>query len=107
MDFLLNDALKDKHISKSSLAKLLGVSKPTVLKLCNGTANSINFDVLEKLCIILDCTPNDLFKFENTSNGVDLRKTQIYLNSLISSDEFIELIKNTIEDLENKKDDTK
>jgi DNA-binding Xre family transcriptional regulator len=40
-----------------------GFSKSTVTRLINYRISSINMKFLEKLCIILKCTPNDLLRW--------------------------------------------
>ena len=37
----------------------------TVNKLCDNTLTALQLETIEKLCEILECTPNDLFIFEN------------------------------------------
>lgn len=59
-----------KYIDKSSLtqtkiAELTGLSFPTINSLYKGSSKSIYFDTLEKLCNILQCTPNDLLEIDS------------------------------------------
>jgi len=37
----------------------------TVNKLCDNTLTGLQLKTIEKLCAILECTPNDLFIFED------------------------------------------
>lgn len=71
MKILINDKLEAFNISKNKLSKMLGVSYPTILDLCNGTASSIRFEVLEQLCSIFHCTPNDILVPENDMSVPD------------------------------------
>ena len=42
------------------LAKTTGISYPTIHNLVNNKTESIKFEVIEKICSALNCTPNDL-----------------------------------------------
>lgn len=59
-----------KYIDKSNftqtkIAELTGLSFPTINSLYKGNSKSIYFDTLEKLCDILQCTPNDLLEIDS------------------------------------------
>lgn len=69
MKISIQNKLREMNMSKAELSRKLEVSYPTVLEICNGTAVSIRLDTLEKLCRILQCTPNDILTFENNSNA--------------------------------------
>ena len=69
MKISIQNKLREMNMSKAELSRKLEVSYPTVLEICNGTAVSIRLDTLEKLCNILQCTPNDILTFENNSNA--------------------------------------
>ncbi len=53
-----------KKISMYRLAKDTGVAYSTLWKLKTGRVNSIDFDVLAKICDYLECKPNDLLVIE-------------------------------------------
>lgn len=57
-------------ISKNKLAQQLGISYPTMLDMYNGESTSIKFDTLEKLCNILQCTPNDILIFDSKQENI-------------------------------------
>ena len=42
------------------LAKESGVGYKTLHKLARGRADSIKFDILDKICTLLECTPGDV-----------------------------------------------
>lgn len=46
------------------LAKTTGISTNNVSNICNGTS-SIRLDTIEKICLALECTPNDIFETDN------------------------------------------
>ncbi|MES2764207.1 MAG: helix-turn-helix transcriptional regulator [Bacteroidota bacterium] len=46
-----------------------GFTRYTAHILLNNTKEGINFDHLEKLCLLLSCSPNDLFTWRNTNSS--------------------------------------
>ncbi len=46
------------------LAKETGVSYNNLHRIATKKAKVMSFEVLEKICIALDCKPNDLFQIE-------------------------------------------
>ena len=56
----LSEILGRKRIKMSELARLAGVNKNTVLNLYHGRSTRIEFEVLNKLCNILECSPADI-----------------------------------------------
>ena len=45
----------------SDAEKKIDLARSTLYRLYNNEATRIDFDSIEKLCKLLDCTPNDLF----------------------------------------------
>lgn len=45
----------------SDAEKQTDLARSTLYRLYNNEATRIDFDSIEKLCKLLDCTPNDLF----------------------------------------------
>ncbi len=43
----------------------MGMSYQNFMKMLNNQTKSIQYANIEALCVILECTPNDLFKFED------------------------------------------
>lgn len=96
-------------ISKSELSKMLGISYPTMLSIYNGEATSIRLDTLEKLCLILTCTPNEILKFEVDKNYLETEETNVfgfpYINQLKNRTEnFDKLLDHATIDLKIEKD---
>ncbi len=56
----LSRILGEKRIKMSELAEEAGLAKNTVLSLYHERAKGITFEVLDKICITLDCQPGDL-----------------------------------------------
>lgn len=64
MKVKLQEILDNRNISIYSLSKEIGVAQNNLSKLVKGETTSIKYDILEKLCNILDITPNDIFEVE-------------------------------------------
>lgn len=57
----INEILKEKGKTPYWLGKQTGISQNNICKICNGETSTIRFETLEKICIALDCSVNDLF----------------------------------------------
>ncbi|MGL4789838.1 MAG: helix-turn-helix domain-containing protein [Anaerotignaceae bacterium] len=53
--------LKRNNKTKYWLYKRLGMSYQNFNKMVNNQTSSIRYEVLEEICNLLNCTPNDLF----------------------------------------------
>jgi len=60
----LKQLLKDKDKSLLALSNETGISYNTLHRIKENTAQGITYEVLEKICINLDCTPNDLLEIQ-------------------------------------------
>lgn len=124
MKFILPKILEERGISKLQFSKDIGVSYPTIDNLCNGETQGIKFYILENICNVLNCMPNDLFEYtdilndtqgynastNNTKKRQDLR-IEAYKNELrkfIETKEFQNVVEDLLLDVANKcnKDDT-
>lgn len=56
----------DKKINKTQLCKAAGITTNAMAKL--GRDESVPLETLEKICIVLDCTIDDIVEF-NQSEG--------------------------------------
>ena len=61
----LSEILGRKRIKMSELAQKAGLNKNTVLNLYHDRSTRIEFEVLNKLCNILECTPSDILHHES------------------------------------------
>lgn len=61
----VQNLLNEKGRTRYWLVKEMQTTYKTVNKLCDNTLTGLQLETIEKLCDILDCTPNDLFIFEN------------------------------------------
>lgn len=57
----VNEILAEKDKSIYWLAKQTGISANNMGNICNGKTSIIRFDTLERICKVLECTPNDVF----------------------------------------------
>jgi len=64
MQIKIDDVLNENGKSRYWLAKEIGVTYPTMLNLCNNNTTSIKFEIMEKICKVLNCKPNDIFKID-------------------------------------------
>ena len=55
------ELLKKQRKSKYWLYKQLGMSYQNVNRMINNETISIRFETIETLCLLLNCTPNELF----------------------------------------------
>jgi putative transcriptional regulator len=58
--------LGERRIKMADLAKSAGVNKNTILTLYHERAKGITFEVLDKICVALDCQPGDLLERVNS-----------------------------------------
>ena len=57
--------MKEKHVSQYQLLKS-GIDNKTLDSLKKG--ENVTLLTIEKLCTILDCTPNEIVKFDRNNN---------------------------------------
>ena len=73
MYIYLDEQIQQKKITRYKIAKDLDVPYSTIFNITNGNTTSISFAMLEKLCIELNCTPNDILFFgERKPNGCSI-----------------------------------
>ena len=56
------DLLEKKGHTKYWLYKQLGMSYQNFSKMVNNETKSIRYENIETICLLLECTPNDLFE---------------------------------------------
>ncbi|MDE6659394.1 MAG: helix-turn-helix transcriptional regulator [Eubacterium sp.] len=57
----VQNILNEKEKTRYWLVKEMQTTYKTVNKLCDNTLTGLQLETIEKLCEILDCTPDDLF----------------------------------------------
>ena len=60
----IKDLLKKKNKTKYWLVKNMESDYQSISDMMDNKTKGIRFDTIEKLCKLLDCSPNDLFKFK-------------------------------------------
>ena len=53
-----------KGMNRNQLAKELKMGYQSACDLYDGKTDRIYFDTIEQLCLVLNCTPNDILIFE-------------------------------------------
>ncbi len=61
----VKDLLEKNGKTKYWLYKQLGMSYQNFSKMINNETKSIRYENIETLCLLFDCTPNDLFEINN------------------------------------------
>jgi len=57
--------LDAKNKTRYWLVKKLESNYETINRLCDNNAVALQLETIEKLCRVLDCTPNDLFEINH------------------------------------------
>lgn len=63
----LNILLKKSDMTRDEIAKKLFISKSSLNKYAEGKVDP-SFEMLLRICDILECTPNDIFGIETKNN---------------------------------------
>lgn len=58
------ELLRQQEKTKYWLYKQLGMSYQNFNRMVNNETKSIRYEMIETLCQVLDCTPNDLFEID-------------------------------------------
>ena len=58
----VKDLLKENNKTKYWLYKQMGMSYQNFSKMINNETKSIRYENIETLCLIFNCTPNELFE---------------------------------------------
>lgn len=64
MKIKLKEIVDSRGLKASYITKNTGITKSALSNLMNNKTNSISFENLEKICKLLDITPNDIFELE-------------------------------------------
>ena len=76
LNLKLVDVLEGKGRSLYWLASKSGVTYQTLSRLKGNKAKAISFDVLEKLCLALECQPGDLLVLSGNASKPAKKKAQ-------------------------------
>lgn len=80
----INELLTKKGKSCYWLAKQCDISQNNMAKICNGETSSMRFDTLEKICLALDCTPNELIDSDNPRMDSKISRMLMYQHALLN-----------------------
>lgn len=61
----IKQILQEKNKTAYWLSKQTGISANNIGKICNGETTNIRFDTMEKICKVLNCTPNELMETDD------------------------------------------
>jgi putative transcriptional regulator len=61
---LISDRFEKKKKSLYALAREAGISYSSLWKINRGEVTSMSFDVLENICLNLDCSSGDLLRID-------------------------------------------
>ena len=91
MKLNFQEILNSKNKTIYSLSQEIGVSQNNLSKIIKGETSSIKYTILEKLCIALNCTPNDIFEIEkpNIITDNEIFESSVY-NPILSDEETYE-----------------
>lgn len=65
----IKNMVDSKYKTINRFAHDMSISVDNARKLYNGNTTRISLDILEKLCNVLNCAPNDIFEFDNVTNN--------------------------------------
>ena len=60
----IKELLAERGHSKYWLFKRMGLSYQNISKIMDGETTGIRYENMERLCKLLECTPNDLFEIK-------------------------------------------
>ena len=70
MKLRILEILIERQKTKYWLYKQMGMSYQNFNRMVNNETKSIKFDNLEAMCIILECSPNDIFTQDNELKNI-------------------------------------
>lgn len=70
----VKELLKNKQKTKYWLVQNMHSDYKTISDMMDNKTSGIKFETIEKLCILLDCTPNDIFKLKQENNEEEVKR---------------------------------
>lgn len=74
MKLNIKPKVDEKGLNKNQFAKLIQLGYTATCNLYEGKTERIYFDTLERICKVLECTPNDII----TSDDPDMQRLLTY-----------------------------
>ena len=81
----IKNKLAEKGLNKNQFSKLVQIGYPAACAIYDGETTKISFDTLERICKVLECTPNDII----VSDDPFLKRMLLYrcgLNNIINEE---------------------
>lgn len=60
--FTVKVMLAKRDMTQKRLAEVAGIRPTTLSRICLGTIKEVPVNVLDKICTVLECQPNDLME---------------------------------------------
>lgn len=61
----LKQKLREMGINQRELSQVTNIRPATISAYCSDSVRTMSLENLDKICKVLDCTPNDILKFKN------------------------------------------
>lgn len=58
----IDKVLAEKNITRYNLAQGIKCNYQNLCRLCNNKTTSISLDMIYKICVFLNCSPNDILQ---------------------------------------------
>ena len=78
----IDSILKECKKSRNWLSEETGITYTNICNLCNGKTTSIQFDKIEKICSVLNCSIQDILEPEH----ININRKIVYENKLNNID---------------------
>jgi putative transcriptional regulator len=68
IEILIDDLLQERQMSKNALAEKANLQRTQLNAYCNNKIKRPDFDVLSRICFVLDCEINDVLRYIKPHN---------------------------------------
>lgn len=65
IDICLKELMESKNMTRNSLAKAANTRFEVIDKWYNNNVEKLDLDVLARICYVLDCSPEEIVKYNN------------------------------------------
>jgi putative transcriptional regulator len=67
----IDNLLKKQGKTRYWLAKQINVTYPNLCALADNKTQSVKFEIIEKICLALNCTPNEIFLLSSPDKNIE------------------------------------
>jgi putative transcriptional regulator len=67
----IDNLLKKQGKTRYWLAKQINVTYPNLCALADNKTQSVKFEIIEKICFALNCTPNEILLLSSPDNNIE------------------------------------